>query len=215
MAPVHSSKYTKATGVRYSPIQARAANITQSVQGIQEYTDKLTWNCGSNRMYTYQDAIRQCDSFIQSKDYAKSLAPDLTLDYIPMAERWNCRWLATHTLKCPQRGNLYWVGKGPRPDSDKAMQATKLFVIEEWVGSEVEHLVKEVKKLKRMSWYKDYTETKRTNERLIKKWFNTYSTPHLIRRLEEWERKGREDAVSKAIFSMLYLLWTILSNVLS
>ncbi|QRV82775.1 Retrotransposable element Tf2 protein [Ceratobasidium sp. AG-Ba] len=116
----------------------------------------------------YQDAIRRCDSFIRSADYAKSLDPGLTLDYIPMAERWNCRWLATHTLQCPKRGNLYWVGKGPRPESDRAMQAPKLFVIEEWVGSEVEHLVKEVQK-----------------------------HPHLIKRLEEWENQGKEKAVPK------------------
>ncbi|QRV88083.1 Retrotransposable element Tf2 protein [Ceratobasidium sp. AG-Ba] len=177
MAPIRPTKYTKATGVRYNPIQARATSVPL--------------------MYSYQDAIRRCDSFLRSKDFAKSLAPDLTLDYIPMAERWNCRWLASHTLKCPKRGNLYWIGKGPRPDSDKAMQATKLFVIEEWVGNEVEHLVKEVKKVKGMRWYKDYKDTKRTNERLIKKSLNPYSTPHLIRRLEEWERKGKEDAVPK------------------
>ncbi|QRV82223.1 Retrotransposable element Tf2 protein [Ceratobasidium sp. AG-Ba] len=145
----------------------------------------------------YQDAIRRCDSFIRSADYAKSLDPGLTLDYIPMAERWNCRWLATHTLQCPKRGNLYWVGKGPRPESDKAMQATKLFVIEEWVGSEVEHLVREVQKVKKMSWYEDYTRTKNRNDRLIKKSINQFSTPHLIKRLEEWENQGKEKAVPK------------------
>ncbi|QRV82833.1 Transposon Tf2-7 polyprotein [Ceratobasidium sp. AG-Ba] len=145
----------------------------------------------------YQDAIRRCDSFIRSADYAKSLDPNLTLDYIPMAERWNCRWLATHTLQCPKRGNLYWVGKGPRPESDRAMQATKLFVIEEWVGSEVEHLVKEVQKIKKMSWYEDYTKTKEQNSRLTKKSINSFSTPHLIRRLEEWEKEGKEKAVPK------------------
>ncbi|QRV83029.1 Transposon Tf2-7 polyprotein [Ceratobasidium sp. AG-Ba] len=145
----------------------------------------------------YQDAIRRCDSFIRSADFAKSLDPNLTLDYIPMAERWNCRWLATHTLQCPKRGNLYWVGKGPRPESDRAMQATKLFVIEEWVGSEVEHLVKEVQKVKKMSWYEDYTRTKDRNDRLIKKSINQFSTPHLIKRLEEWENQGKEKAVPK------------------
>ncbi|QRW07063.1 Transposon Tf2-7 polyprotein [Ceratobasidium sp. AG-Ba] len=145
----------------------------------------------------YQDAIRRCDSFIRSADYAKSLDPGLTLDYIPMAEWWNCRWLATHTLQCPKRGNLYWVGKGPRPESDKAMQATKLFVIEEWVGSEVEHLVREVQKVKKMSWYEDYTRTKDRNDRLIKKSINQFSTPHLIKRLEEWENQGKEKAVPK------------------
>ncbi|QRV81318.1 Retrotransposable element Tf2 protein [Ceratobasidium sp. AG-Ba] len=145
----------------------------------------------------YQDAIRRCDSFIRSADYAKSLDPGLTLDYIPMAERWNCRWLATHTLQCPKRGNLYWVGKGPWPESDRAMQATKLFVIEEWVGSEVEHLVKEVQKVKKMNWYEDYTRTKDRNDRLIKKSINQFSTPHLIKRLEEWENQGKEKAVPK------------------
>ncbi|QRV78719.1 Retrotransposable element Tf2 protein [Ceratobasidium sp. AG-Ba] len=146
---------------------------------------------------TPPNAIRRCDSFIRSADYAKSLDPGLTLDYIPMAERWNCRWLATHTLQCPKRGNLYWVGKGPRPESDRAMQATKLFVIEEWVGSEVEHLVKEVQKVKKMSWYEDYTRTKDRNDRLIKKSINQFSTPHLIKRLEEWENQGKEKAVPK------------------
>ncbi|QRV81327.1 Transposon Tf2-1 polyprotein [Ceratobasidium sp. AG-Ba] len=143
------------------------------------------------------NAIRRCDSFIRSTDYAKSLDPNLTLDYIPMAERWNCRWLATHTLQCPKRGNLYWVSKGPWPESDRAMQATKLFVIEEWVGSEVKHLVKEVQKVKKMKWYEDYTKTKEQNGRLIKKSVNQFSTPHLIRRLEEWEKEGKEKHVPK------------------
>ncbi|QRW12425.1 Retrotransposable element Tf2 protein [Ceratobasidium sp. AG-Ba] len=146
---------------------------------------------------TPQDAIRRCDSFIRSSDFAKTLDPSLILDYIPMAERWNCRWLATHTLQCPKRGNLYWVGKGPRPESDRAMQATKLFVIKEWVGSEVEHLVKEVQKVKKMSWYEDYTQTKEQNDRLIKKSLNQLSTPHLIKRLEEWENQGKSKAVPK------------------
>ncbi|QRV77361.1 Retrotransposable element Tf2 protein [Ceratobasidium sp. AG-Ba] len=150
-----------------------------------------------SQMYSYQDAIRRCDSFIRSSDFAKTLDPSLSLDYIPMAERWNCRWLATHTLQCPKRGNLYWVGKGPRPESDRAMQATKLFVIEEWVGSEVKHLVKEVQKVKKMSWYEDYTQTKEQNDRLIKKSINQLSTPHLIKQLEEWENQGRSKAVPK------------------
>ncbi|QRV82439.1 Transposon Tf2-7 polyprotein [Ceratobasidium sp. AG-Ba] len=75
--------------------------------------------------------------------------------------------------------------------------ATKLFVIEEWVGSEVEHLVKEVQKIKKMSWYEDYTKTKEQNSRLTKKSINSFSTPHLIRRLEEWEKEGKEKAVPK------------------
>ncbi|QRV74628.1 hypothetical protein RhiJN_02643 [Ceratobasidium sp. AG-Ba] len=169
----------------------------KSVWGKQRVSHKLTWGHGGDRLYSYQDAIRRCDSFIRSADYAKSLDPTLTLDYIPMAERWNCRWLATHTLQCPKRGNLYWVGKGPRPESDRAMQATKLFVIEEWVGSEVEHLVKEVQKVKKMSWYEDYTKTKEQNNRLTRKSINSFSTPHLIRRLEEWEKEGKEKATPK------------------
>ncbi|QRW13774.1 hypothetical protein RhiLY_12773 [Ceratobasidium sp. AG-Ba] len=114
-----------------------------------------------------------------------------------MGERWNCKWVATHTLHCPKRGHLYWLGKGPRPESSKSMQATKLFVIEEWVGSEVEHLVKEVKKLKGMRWYKEYSRTMKDNNRRIKKGVNSFSTPHLIRRLEEWEEKGKKEVVPK------------------
>ncbi|QRW06191.1 Retrotransposable element Tf2 protein [Ceratobasidium sp. AG-Ba] len=142
MAPVRNTKSAKATGIRYDPRDAKVVvdHTPKSVWGKQRVSHKLTWGHGGDRLYSYQDAIRRCDSFIRSADYAKSLDPGLTLDYIPMAERWNCKWLATHTLQCPKRGNLYWVGKGPRPESDRAMQATKLFVIEEWVGSEVEHL---------------------------------------------------------------------------
>ncbi|QRV81614.1 Transposon Tf2-7 polyprotein [Ceratobasidium sp. AG-Ba] len=182
MAPTRTNKSAKATSVRYDPRDARV-------------TADNTPN--GDRMYSYQDAIRQCDSFIRSSDFAKTLDPSLILDYIPMAERWNCRWLATHTLQCPKRGNLYWVGKGPRPESDRAMQATKLFVIKEWVGNEVEHLVKEVQKVKKMSWYEDYTQTKEQNDRLIKKSLNQLSTPHLIKRLEEWENQGKSKAVPK------------------
>ncbi|QRV83022.1 hypothetical protein RhiJN_11038 [Ceratobasidium sp. AG-Ba] len=176
MAPTRNSKSAKTTSVRYDPRDARIVTSNSP---------------------NYQDAIRRCDSFIRSTDYAKSLDPNLTLNYIPMAEQWNCRWLATHTLQCPKQGNLYWVGKGPRPESDRAMQATKLFVIEEWVGSEVEHLVKEVQKVKKMKWYEDYTKTKEQNSRLIKKLVNQFSTPHLIRRLEEWEKEGKEKDVPK------------------
>ncbi|QRV84964.1 Retrotransposable element Tf2 protein [Ceratobasidium sp. AG-Ba] len=199
MAPIRNSKSAKTTGVRYDPRDARivANNSPKSVWGKQHVSHKLTWGHGGDRLYSYQDAIQRCDSFIRSADYAKSLDPNLTLDYIPMAERWNCRWLATHTLQCPKRGNLYWVSKGPRPESDRAMQATKLFVIEEWVGSEVEHLVKEVQKVKKMSWYEDYTKTKEQNNWLTKKSINSFSTPHLIRRLEEWEKEGKEKAVPK------------------
>ncbi|QRV80264.1 Retrotransposable element Tf2 protein [Ceratobasidium sp. AG-Ba] len=199
MAPIRSNKSAKATTVRYDPRDARVVvdHTPKSVWGKQRVSHKLTWGHGGDRLYSYQDAIRRCDSFIRSADYAKSLDPGLTLDYIPMAKRWNCRWLATHTLQCPKRGNLYWVGKGPRPESDRAMQATKLFVIEEWVGSEVKHLVKEVQKVKKMSWYEDYTRTKDRNDRLIKKSINQFSTPHLIKQLEEWENQGKEKAVPK------------------
>ncbi|QRW02545.1 hypothetical protein RhiLY_01544 [Ceratobasidium sp. AG-Ba] len=197
MAPINKS--AKATGVRYNPRDARVVSnhSPKSAWGKECASHKLTWGHGGDRLYSYQDAIRRCNSFIRSADYAKSLDPNLTLDYIPMAEQWNCKWLASHTLQCPKRGNLYWVAKGPRPESDRAMQATKLFVIEEWVGSEVEHLVKEVQKVKKMKWYDNYTKTKEQNGWLIKKLINQFSTPHLIRRLEEWEKEGKERATPK------------------
>ncbi|QRV92166.1 hypothetical protein RhiJN_20184 [Ceratobasidium sp. AG-Ba] len=132
MAPIHTNKSAQTSSVRYNPRNARVVSINVP---------------NGNKLYSYQDAIKCCDSFIRSSDYAKSLDPSLTLDYIPMGKRWNCKWHATHTLQCPKRGNLYWVGKGPQPELSNAMQATKLFVIEEWVGSEVKHLVKEVQKL--------------------------------------------------------------------
>ncbi|QRW13242.1 Retrotransposable element Tf2 protein [Ceratobasidium sp. AG-Ba] len=199
MAPVHNTKSAKATGIRYDPRDAKVVvdHTPKSVWGKQRVSHKLTWGHGGDRLYSYQDAIKRCDSFIRSLDFAKSLDPSITLDYIPMGERWNCKWVATHTLHCPKRGHLYWLGKGPRPESSKAMQATKLFVIEEWVGSEVEHLVKEVKKLKGMRWYEEYSRTMKENNRSIKKGVNSFSTPHLIRRLEEWEEKGKKEVVPK------------------
>ncbi|QRW01159.1 Retrotransposable element Tf2 protein [Ceratobasidium sp. AG-Ba] len=199
MAPVRNTKSAKATGIRYDPRDAKVVvdHTPKSVWGKQRVSHKLTWGHGGDRLYSYQDAIKRCDSFIRSSDFAKSLDPSITLDYIPMGERWNCKWVATHTLHCPKRGHLYWLGKGPRPESSKAMQATKLFVIEEWVGSEVEHLVKEVKKLKGMRWYEEYSRTMKENNRSIKKGVNSFSTPHLIRRLEEWEEKGKKEVVPK------------------
>ncbi|QRW08797.1 hypothetical protein RhiLY_07796 [Ceratobasidium sp. AG-Ba] len=153
MAPTRSNKSAKATSVRYDPRDAQVTvdNTPKSVWGKQRLSHKLTWGHGGDRMYSYQDAIRRCDSFIQSSDFAKTLDPSLILDYIPMAERWNCRWLATHTLQCPKRAICIGM-----------------------VGSEVEHLVKEVQKVKKMS-----------------------CTPHLIKRLEEWENQGRSKAVPK------------------
>ncbi|QRW07646.1 Retrotransposable element Tf2 protein [Ceratobasidium sp. AG-Ba] len=188
MAPVRNVKSAKTTGIRYDPRDAKVVvdHTPKSVWGKQRVSHKLTWGHGGDRLYSYQDAIRRCDSFIRSADYAKSLDPTLTLDYIPMAERWNCRWLATHTLQCPKRGNLYWGHAGHQ-----------IIVIEEWVGSEVEHLVKEVQKVKKMSWYEDYTKTKEQNNRLTRKSINSFSTPHLIRRLEEWEKEGKEKATPK------------------
>ncbi|QRW01548.1 hypothetical protein RhiLY_00545 [Ceratobasidium sp. AG-Ba] len=102
MAPIRSNKSAKATTVRYDPRDARVVvdHTPKSVWGKQRVSHKLTWGHGGDRLYSYQDAIRRCGSFIRSADYAKSLDPGLTLDYIPMAERWNCKWLATHTLQC-------------------------------------------------------------------------------------------------------------------
>ncbi|QRW12162.1 Retrotransposable element Tf2 protein [Ceratobasidium sp. AG-Ba] len=172
MAPVRNTKSAKATGIRYDPRDAKVVvdHTPKSVWGKQRVSHKLTWGHGGDRLYSYQDAIKRCDSFIRSSDFAKSLDPSITLDYIPMGERWNCKW---------------------------AMQATKLFVIKEWVGSEVEHLVKEVKKLKGMRWYEEYSRTMKENNRSIKKGVNSFSTPHLIRRLEEWEEKGKKEVVPK------------------
>ncbi|QRV77124.1 Transposon Tf2-1 polyprotein [Ceratobasidium sp. AG-Ba] len=199
MASTRTNKSAKATNVRYDPRNARvvANHSPKSVWGKQRVSHKLTWGHGGDRLYSYQDAIRRCDSFIRSSDFAKSLDPTVTHDYIPMGERWDCKWIGTHTLKCPKRGNLYWIGKGPRPELDEAMQATKIFVIEEWIGDEVEHVVEGVRKLKGMSWYRDYTETMKENTRAIKSLLNSLSTHHLIRRLEEWEREGKREAVPK------------------
>ncbi|QRW09553.1 Retrotransposable element Tf2 protein [Ceratobasidium sp. AG-Ba] len=178
MAPVRNTKSAKATGIRYDPRDAKVVvdHTPKSVWGKQRVSHKLTWGHGGDRLYSYQDAIKRCDSFIRSSDFAKSLDPSITLDYIPMGERWNCKWDPTRV---------------------EQMQATKLFVIEEWVGSEVEHLVKEVKKLKGMRWYEEYSRTMKENNRSIKKGVNSFSTPHLIRRLEEWEEKGKKEVVPK------------------
>ncbi|QRV80094.1 Retrotransposable element Tf2 protein [Ceratobasidium sp. AG-Ba] len=214
MAPVRNTKSAKVTGIRYDPRDAKVVvdHTPKSVWGKQCVSHKLTWGHGGDRLYSYQDAIKRCDSFIRSSDFAKSLDPSITLDYIPMGERWNCKWVATHTLHCPKRGHLYWLGKGPRPELSKAMQATKLFVIEEWVGSEVEHLVKEVKKLKGMRWYEEYSRTMKENNRSIKKGVNSFSTPHLIRRLEEWEEKGKKEVVPKWVENSTEW-WFRLSNI--
>ncbi|QRW04573.1 Retrotransposable element Tf2 protein [Ceratobasidium sp. AG-Ba] len=75
----------------------------------------------------YQDAIRRCDSFIRSADYAKSLDPGLTLDYIPMAERWNCRWLAPTPSNALNGATC--TGRAPVKEVQKSEDELRL---EEW-----------------------------------------------------------------------------------
>ncbi|QRW07252.1 hypothetical protein RhiLY_06251 [Ceratobasidium sp. AG-Ba] len=79
MAPIRSNKSAKATTVRYDPQDARVVvdHTPKSVWGKQRVSHKLTWGHGGDRLYSYQDAIRRCDSFIRSADYAKSLDPGL------------------------------------------------------------------------------------------------------------------------------------------
>ncbi|QRW03357.1 hypothetical protein RhiLY_02356 [Ceratobasidium sp. AG-Ba] len=196
MAPTRTNKSAKATSVRYDPETPESRSTTPQV----------IW--GKQR-----DAIRRCDSFIRSSDFANpSTRP--SPDYIPMGERWNCRWLADHTLQCPN-GQPILGRKGPRPDSDKAMQATKLFVIEEWMGNEVEHLVREVQSQENELHPNGatYSGSERTPARLrqgmqatklfvIEEWMGN-EVEHLVREVQkvkkmtEWESQGKREAVPK------------------
>lgn len=120
-------------------------------EGIKNINDTRNWRLtNSNKaqhLWTYRDAIKRCDSFIRSSDYAKSLDPDAELDYIPMEERWGCTWVDDDHLWCPKRGALKWVGvPWMKPRKDEDMQRTKLFVVDKFVAERVEWVVRAAKK---------------------------------------------------------------------
>ncbi|KDN34165.1 hypothetical protein RSAG8_12742, partial [Rhizoctonia solani AG-8 WAC10335] len=108
----------------------------------------------------WNNAIKRCDSFMRSKEYAKTIDPTAILDYIPMTERWACFWAGSKTLKCPKRGYLRWVGGEP-PKGPYLMQKTKLFVCRGNVGPTVEQVVKAppLKHQKEMGGWNLYPES--------------------------------------------------------
>ncbi|QRW17544.1 Vegetative incompatibility protein HET-E-1 [Rhizoctonia solani] len=113
-----------------------------------------------NNIYDWHKVITRCDSFQQSKAYAKVLDPSATLDYIPMGQQWKCYWIG-RTLRCPIRGYLCWVGSEP-PKQPKLMQSTKFLVCRGNVGASVEDVVrapvlKHTRKL--AEWHLDIEET--------------------------------------------------------
>ncbi|KAH7332754.1 hypothetical protein B0J17DRAFT_632046 [Rhizoctonia solani] len=104
----------------------------------------LAWNFTSNTTpdeHGWETTIKRCETFHQSVEYARTLYPKAKLDYIPMAERNNCRWKGGLTLKCQKRGLLRWVGSEP-PKTPYQMQKTKFFVCRRNVQAAVDSVVK-------------------------------------------------------------------------
>ncbi|EUC54660.1 vegetative incompatibility protein HET-E-1, putative, partial [Rhizoctonia solani AG-3 Rhs1AP] len=89
---------------------------------------------------SWGDAISRCDSFMRSREYAKTLDPTADLDYIPMGDRPFLSWKGKRTIKCPQRGYLRWVSK-QQPKTPREVQKMYFFVCRGNVGSSVKDVV--------------------------------------------------------------------------
>ncbi|KAG9102946.1 hypothetical protein FRC06_000690 [Ceratobasidium sp. 370] len=104
----------------------------------------------------YYSDIGRCGAFGKAYEYAKSIDPTVELGYIPMAERWECYWVSPETLRCPRRGDLLWVGEGPRPEGTYAMQKTRLYVARKCVANSVRRVVEQSKdKCPNIEWHAD------------------------------------------------------------
>ncbi|QRV72549.1 hypothetical protein RhiJN_00563 [Ceratobasidium sp. AG-Ba] len=175
MTPSPQRQVCQITGIRYDPRDAKV---------VVDHTPK---SYGENSVYHINShgAMAAIDS-IATKTLSGAAIASLearitpnpsTLPLPSTTSLWPSGGTADGSPPIPSNalnGHPILGRQRTRPESDRAMQATKLFVIEEWVGSEVKHLVKEVQKVKKMS-----------------------CTPHLIRRLEEWEKEGKEKATPK------------------
>ncbi|GAB1528165.1 hypothetical protein RhiTH_011356 [Rhizoctonia solani] len=191
------TRISKATGNATSYHLDRSSEHRTKFPWSQDNLDQwappdpsMGWDMGNDQppitnIYDWHKVITRCDSFQQSKAYAKLLDPSATLDYIPMGQQWKCYWIG-RTLRCPIRGYLRWVGSEP-PKQPKLMQSTKFFVCRGNVGASVEDVVrapvlKHTRKL--AEWHLDIEE-------IDPEWWIPISTVRewLAAEIENWKNK--------------------------
>ncbi|GAB1526686.1 hypothetical protein RhiTH_009858 [Rhizoctonia solani] len=191
------TRISKATGDATSHHLDRSSEHRTEFPWSQDNLDQwappdpsMGWDMGNDQppitnIYDWHKVITRCDSFQQSKAYAKLLDPSATLDYIPMGQQWKCYWIG-RTLRCPIRGYLCWVGSEP-PKQPKLMQSTKFFVCRGNVGASVEDVVrapvlKHTRKL--AEWHLDIEE-------IDPEWWIPISTVRewLAAEIENWKNK--------------------------
>jgi hypothetical protein len=84
------------------------------------------------------------DSLEEARRYAQRLIPGVKLDYIPKRERSIKNWIDDNEYLDPKLGSLSWCG-GKAPKTNSAMAATRMYVIEDLVGPNVDAVARAVK----------------------------------------------------------------------
>jgi hypothetical protein len=84
------------------------------------------------------------DSLEEARRYAQRLIPRVKLDYIPKRERSIMNWIDDNEYLDPKLGSLSWCS-GKAPKTKNAMAATRMYVIEDLVGPNVDAVARAVK----------------------------------------------------------------------
>jgi hypothetical protein len=84
------------------------------------------------------------DSLEEARRYAQRLIPGVKLNYIPKRERSIMNWIDDNEYLDPKLGSLSWCG-GKAPKTKNAMAATRMYVIEDLVGANVDVVARAVK----------------------------------------------------------------------
>ncbi|QRW15547.1 Vegetative incompatibility protein HET-E-1 [Rhizoctonia solani] len=141
------TRISKATGNATSYHLDRSSEHRTEFPWSQDNLDQwappdpsMGWDMGNDQppitnIYDWHKVITRCDSFQQSKAYAKLLDPSATLDYIPMGQQWKCYWIG-RTLRCPTRGYLRWVGNIEEIDPEWWIPIS---TVREWLATEIEN----------------------------------------------------------------------------
>jgi hypothetical protein len=85
------------------------------------------------------------DSLDEAKKYAQRLIPRVKLDYIPKRERNIKNWIDDNEYMDPKLGSLFWCDN-KAPKTRNTMATTRMYVIEDLVGANVDAVARAVKK---------------------------------------------------------------------
>jgi hypothetical protein len=94
-----------------------------------------------------QRVLRLCpyhDSLDEAKKYAQRLLPGVKLDYIPKRERNIKNWIDDNEYLDPKLGSQFWCNN-KAPKARNAMATTRMYVMEDLVGANVDAVARAVK----------------------------------------------------------------------